>query len=414
MPSPLLHTGVFLLVAVVMLGSAAYRARGLSTRPRPPDLIALVVTLATLGVSFALQAPLARAAEDELATNLGQLLGNGTTLIAACSAAAMVLFIVEDDVAVARKRLRRRVVTLAIALIAMTVLFLLNPTAAEKFTSPTAPLGILVYYLVYLMYLGAALADLLALIRRYAASVADPYLLVGMRIVATACAVGLLYMVGRTADIVIGYLGVDTSSGPLHTSYSLIEFVIAAILPSIAVLLLVIGVTFRRWAPTVGRPVRWVIRQRSYRRSYRQLEPLWRAVHAVVPEVRFPPRDGATRPRLRLYGRVTEIHDAEFVVRPYVDDVLRAEVVAAAAEAGLVGDEAGAVVDAVLLAAGLTAVRDDRATAPLADPVRSAPSGLTEIDLGDEVRRLEAMSAAYVRSPLVARFASSPSAATTP
>lgn len=411
MPSRLVISAVFLLVAVIMVGSAAYRARGLASRPWPPDLVALVVTLAMLGVSFALQAPLARDAENVILTNLGQLLGNGTTLIAAGSAAAMVLFIVEDDVPGGRRRLRPRVTALAVALVAMTVLFLANPTSAENFTSPTAPPGILAYYLVYLAYLGAALVDLLALIRRYARSVEDLYLRAGMQIVAAGCVVGLLYMVGRTADLVIGYLEVTNDLAALDTVYGLVEFIIAAVLPSIAVLLLVVGVTFRRWAPTATAPLRWALRQRSYRRSYRRLEPLWQAAHAVIPEVRFQPRDGAARPRLRLYGRVTEIHDAEFVVGPHIDGVLRAEVETVVAESGLTGDEAAAVVDAVLFAVGLAAVRDHRAALPPADAVRPPRSRLTEIDLALEVLRLERVSAAFVDSPLVARFARSSTAA---
>jgi hypothetical protein len=137
MPSRAVISAVFFVVAAVMLATAAYRGRGLLVRrPRPPDLVALVLCMTMLALSFALQAPLARDVQNAVLTNLGQLMGNGTTLIAAGAATAMVLFIVEDDEALARRRLRPRVLALLIALVAMTALFVANPTASGQFTSP--------------------------------------------------------------------------------------------------------------------------------------------------------------------------------------------------------------------------------------------------------------------------------------
>lgn len=396
---------LFLTVSAVMLAAAAYRARDLWQRPRPPDVAALVLTLTMLGLSFALQTPVIRDAQNSIVTNLGQILGNGTTLIAAFTATAMVLFISEDSEISARSRLRPRLALLAAALTFMTVFFVLNPTTAGKFTSSDAPLGIIFYYLTYLFYLGAVLVDLMALIRRYARTVPDPYLRVGMRIVSIGCAFGLLYMVGRTVNIVVGHLYSDDSRGPLQgEAYGLLEFLVAAVLPSIAVLLLVVGITFRRWAPSAVRPAQWWLRRRSYRRSYRRLEPLWKAVHDVLPELAFEPRDIASRPRLRLYGRVVELHDAELIAGMYVDSVVRNEVEAAAVESGLRGSETGPVVDAVVLARGLHAVRSHDAALPDSAALPSQAT-LNEMDLAREVRRLEAVSAAFTNSPLVRRFA---------
>ena len=187
-------------------------------------------------------------------------------------------------------------------------------------------------------------------------------------------------------------------------AYGLLEFLVAALLPSIAVLLLVVGITFRRWAPSAVRPAQWWLRRRSYRRSYRRLEPLWRAVHDVLPELAFEPRDIASRPRLRLYGRVVELHDAELIAGMYVDSAVRNEVEAAAMESGLRGSETGPVVDAVVLARGLHAVSSNDAALPDSAALPSQAT-LNEMDLAREVRRLEAVSTAFTSSPLVRRFA---------
>lgn len=397
MPSRAVISAVFFVVAAAMLVAAAYRARGLRERPWPPNLVALVLTLGLLAISFALQAPLARELQNSIVINLGQLLGNVTTLMAACAALALVLFILYDPPEAARQ-LRPRVVALAVVVIIMTVLFATNPTPPENFTSPNAPLGIIAYYLLYLVYLATALTDLILLVRRYARRAADNYLRWGMHIVAAGCAVGLVYMVGRAINLTVDYFGFRV---PFNATYGLLEFVVAAVLPSIAVLLAVAGFTFTRWGPRAAAPLSWFARRRSYRASYRRLEPLWAAVHDVLPRLAFPIRDTGSRPRLRLYGRTVEINDAELVIAPYVPSGFREQALAEAAAAGLDAEAAAAVADAAVLVVGLCAVEDDRRPVPL-PPADHAPAAvLTEVDLAREVARLERMAAAFTQSPLV-------------
>lgn len=411
MPSRAVISVVFLVVAAVILASAFYRARGLTTRPRPPDLAALVVTLTALGLSFALQAPVARELENLLVTNLGQLLGNGATLIAAFSAIALVLYILEDDPARTRVRLRPRLGALGAALAAMAVLFAANPGAAEEFASPGTALGIVVYYLIYLAYLAVALIDLLALVRRYARETPDPYLQIGMRIVALACVVGLVYVVLRPVDLTLNYLRVDFVARV--PAFGLLEFLLVAVVPSTAVVLIVIGFTFRRWAPVAVRPAQWLLRHRFYRRSYRRLEPLWEAVHEVLPEIALKIRDDGARPRLRLYGRIIELNDAEYAVDPYTDARVRDEAEQSVRVASLSAGEAQTVVDTAVLAAGLQALRENRLAVPLGPPGGAPQPDVTEMDLTREAQRLERMSWAYVHSPIVRRF-SSPTTEATP
>lgn len=385
---------LFFAVAITMAVSAGYRACAVQS-PRPPDVIALVATLGLLALSFALQAPLARHLENKLVTNLGQLLGNATTLIAACAAIAMVLYIL-CDAPDAGRRFRPRVVGLAGVVVAMAVLFALNPTDAQRFTSSDAPLGIIAYYLLYLVYLAAALIDLFLLVRRYARRTEERYLRWGMRMVAAACLVGLLYLVGRTANLTIGYLGLVIR----ETGYSVLEFFVAAVLPSCAVLLAVAGFTFRRWAPRVVAPVRALRQRRTYLVSYRRLEPLWAAVNAELPELSFPIRDSGSRPRLRLYGRIIEINDAELVAAPYLPAGLRESALQRARQEGLAVDEASALADAVALKVGLRAIRDQQSPADLQPAAGTMPPELTGLDLTREITRLELVSEAFTSSLL--------------
>src|SRR3712207_4860720 len=58
-----------------------------------PSRTALTVSLGALGVSFLVQSPMARGLQNELVVNLGQLTGNGTTLIAAYAMQVVVLHV---------------------------------------------------------------------------------------------------------------------------------------------------------------------------------------------------------------------------------------------------------------------------------------------------------------------------------
>ncbi|MFY1632066.1 MAB_1171c family putative transporter [Solwaraspora sp. WMMB335] len=395
-----LVNGVFAASGAVLLTSAILSARGGAARM--PGRIALTASLGTLGVSFLVQSPAARSVQNEVVTNLGQLTGNGTTLVAAYALQVMVLHILYER-ATASTHARRWLAALLLALAAMTGLFLATPTAPDRFTSPDAPGGVVAYYLIFAGYLGAIVTSLFLLIGRYAMRTSDRWLRISLQLQRWACVTGMIYLVGRIGALLIGRLGIDVGS---DDRFGLVEFVVAAVVPAIGVALLTGGIVVRsggRW---------W-----QYRRTHRRLRPLWEAAREARPHAVLPVARGPGGTRLRLYRRVIEIQDAQLVVEQRVGAALRREIDHAVDDAGLTGEVARAVRDAALFAAGLAALRED--SGPTGEHRKPAgedrgPAGgggvVTapadgNLDLAAVVRRLERVSDAYARSPIVGRFA---------
>lgn len=137
-------------------------------------------------------------------------------------------------------------------------------------------------------------------------------------------------------------------------------------------------------------------------RAIRQLEPLWRELTSVVPDVVFEaarPGLGTRQRRLRLYRRVVEVRDAMLVLREYVtaDDLRGAQEHVAAELPDEHRREAAAT--ACWLAAAVAA--KSRGDAPMVqqEDLTSAPGD----DLDEEVTQLLEVAQWY-RSSLVSRY----------
>ena len=378
--------GAFVTAGVVLLSTAVAAHR----RPSPgsPARTARTASLATLGVSFLAQSPAAREVQNLAVVNLGQLTGNGTTLIAAYAMQVMMVHILYDRVR-ATVLARRWLIPLGLALAGLTGFFLATPTTAGEFTSPDAPGGVLAYYLVYSGYLAVTLTAMIRLLRRYAARAGDRWLRVSLRLYAWSCAVGLLYLAGRIGDLVVGRVAPGLVAP--GDRYGSLEFLVAALIPALALLLLLLAVLIR----AVGRAA-------DHRRARHRLRPLWEAVRAVRPHAVLP----VSRPgqRLRLYRHVVEIQDGRLAAAQRVGEPVLAAIDRAVTTAGLTGEQARATRDAAVLAAGLAALRAD-------GPVRTGAPRVPpddEADLSAVVHRLEQISAEFTGSPIVHRFAGPP------
>lgn len=378
--------GTFATMGVLLL-STAVSAR-LRSVDDSPARTALTASLGTMGVSFLVQTPAAREIQNVALTNLGQLTGNGTTLIAAYAMQVMMLHILYD-----RGRAAARCWwwsgLLVAALASLTACFLRTPTRPDVFTSPEAPGGVLAYYLVYTGYLAVTLIAMALLLRRYAAQVGDRWLRLSLRLYGWACVIGLCYLAGRIGNLVIGRLAPDLVR--TGEQYGTLEFLVASAIPATAMTLVLAAVTIR----SVGR---W----RHYRQTDRRLRPLWEAVRDARPHAVLPVSRGGGA-RLRLYRRVVEIQDGQLAAGARVAAPLRADIDEAVAEAGLVGDAADATRQAAVLAAGLAALHDGHPVTE--DPDASATAADDEPDLAGVVRQLERVSTAFTESDVVRRFA---------
>lgn len=138
-------------------------------------------------------------------------------------------------------------------------------------------------------------------------------------------------------------------------------------------------------------------------RTHRQLEPLWRDVTAVAPDVVLGPgslrRAVALPVHLRMYRRVIEIRDALIVLRGYVTPAARDLAERLVTDHGVRGASAEATVAACCIAAALQAKRDGQ----LPEPREAGFTGPEARGLAQEVEQLLLIASAY-RSPAVQAY----------
>ncbi|MDI5969734.1 hypothetical protein POF50_010345 [Streptomyces sp. SL13] len=213
----------------------------------------------------------------------------------------------------------------------------------------------------------------------------------GLRITTCAAFTGMLWA-GWTADDVVNVLSSGVQFGG--------DDVISNTLAAVTALLTVSGTTVMRWSGPLGAPARWL---RAYRR-HRALEPLWAALHAVMPEIALAPADpgafgcGVRGAEFALYRRIIEIRDGALALRPWSDPRVADW---AAADGAAVADAA------VLEAAGIAAALEHRAAGRAgpgsgrgpAAPYASCPMPGT---VDAEALWLLRVTAAFTGSPAVA------------
>lgn len=376
---------LYYFAALLAVGAASYKTRDLIHDPRSPTLRGFCTTLYALGTAFALLAPGSRPVIDRLVgiEDFTRWIGNSCTLTAACSIQVVLSHFARRPGS-PPPRLRLRVGTLAVAVLAMGVLILAHRHSApdadnfiDLYGNQPAIAG---YLLIYLAYLGLAMADALQLSWRYAPHAPQRYLRLGLRLVATGSGTGLGYVAYKAVFTLL-----RLASEPVVGK----EGIVGPILGLLATIQIVIGSTIGTWGPGLEeRLTHW--------RSYWRLRPLWRALRTAFPEIvldqALPDADE------RLYRRIIEIRDGQRLLRPYRDPAVADAAAAAARAAGLDENQTAVQVDAAILAAGLRAKHNGQ-PAQEAPPAGSAPP--VPLDLDAEAASLEQVAVAFTRSPLV-------------
>lgn len=241
------------------------------------------------------------------------------------------------------------------ALILMTVFFVLAPVDDEALDFMTrygnAPF-VLEYRLVFLLYLGFALVNVVRLSWRYANIASRPAMDLGLRMVAGGAVVGLGYVAHDAGRLVTTRLGVGY---PIPDSDALTQLLVAA-----SITLIVLGSTMPSWGTHVGIPALydWLDRYRACRRLY----PLWWMLCEAAPEIALVPPPSALKDaldlrdlRFRLYRRVVEIRDGELALRPYLEARVAERVRDLCLMSGVPQEELAQTVEAACLAAALRA-----------------------------------------------------------
>ncbi|WP_066956644.1 MAB_1171c family putative transporter [Streptomyces lushanensis] len=156
---------------------------------------------------------------------------------------------------------------------------------------------------------------------------------------------------------------------------------VAVALGTCCLVLAALGVTAARWGPALTAPAGWL---RPYR-ELRALEPLWSALHTVVPGTalgvsrRWTGRVDPRAAEFALYRRVVEIRDGYLALRPYLDPRIELWVEGALIRFPVPPAGVAATVEAATIAAALESARAGRtyghggagasgATAGLASP----------------------------------------------
>lgn len=351
---------VFFAVAAVAFTAAGLKAQSMRKGPRRPGQFTLCFLLAMLGLSFVLLSGAAQEVENRVFPNLGRLLSNVCTLLAALGLVAHLLSISHPPEQ-ARPMIRRRLLAYAAAIAVMAGAFLSDsaPASVGGFGSLyAANVALVVYVDIYIVLLGKAMIDLLVVGLRYACHTRRPALRAGLGIVAVGSMIALAYLGEKAFFVQAQAFGLASPAvGRDVVCASLVwpvRCLFSVTFPAVAVLLIVMGMTLPTWGPVLASPVRSV----KDRRLYRRLEPLWRVLYEAFPQIVMP-GIADLGARWKLQRRVIEIHDGLLMLSPYRAAGLREAVNMAAERAGFSGRERGAVVEAALIALALEAYRKE-------------------------------------------------------
>lgn len=159
---------------------------------------------------------------------------------------------------------------------------------------------------------------------------------------------------------------------------------VAVALGTGCLVLAALGVTAARWGPALAAPAGWL---RPYR-DLRALEPLWSALHAVVPGTalgvswRWAGRVDPRAAEFALYRRVVEIRDGYLALRPYLDPRIELWVEGALIRFPVPPAGVAATVEAATIAAALESARAGRT---YGDGTAGAGAGLASPPAEDTV-----------------------------
>ncbi len=271
---------------------------------------------------------------------------------------------------------------LAVAAIGMTTVFLIVPRSParggflEEQAGTPAVTG---YGVLTQLSLLIGLICALVLFRPTGKRAEPGPLRTGLRLLSAGAVVGLLFMVNRLLYLLTHAAGSKALDAPFYVNY------VSRSLLAVALLLIAAGGAL----PALGGVRRWV----AHYRALHRLRPLWRELCTAVPSVVLgdpPGRLAEILPlrslELRLYRRIIEIRDAQWLLGLLVGDV-DAVVDRARLPARITDDELPFAMEALILR---TAIESGAHPGPSAAP---SPAGGHDID--GEVRALLAVSRFY-------------------
>ncbi|MFF2121596.1 MAB_1171c family putative transporter [Kitasatospora sp. NPDC058184] len=386
---------VLACAAVFLLGLSTYRFFAGRHRGTTPALRYTCCFAWCFGASLALMAGRTGADIDH-GTGLAGLSWMLTDHLKMGSAGFLALAAVSLRRPAADARaLRRRQAGVALAVLVATVLFLLARITEVDgqlvATGGAGPVALAGYDLVSVGYVVGCLVTLLRQTLSWTRQADTAALRTALVLITLTAAVGLLWTAWGVDDV----LGALRSGRQQST-----EDPVSLALGRLCAVLLLAGATTLLWA-RAGRAAR---RWRAAYRSYRSLGPLWRALHAVFPQIALAagPLPFADA-ELALYRRVIEIRDGLLILRRY----RTGETLPAGPEqprgGGARATDAAARAEAARIAAALVRARARADTpadpAEAADPPQAEPSLPASAGIEAETRWLTQVAQALRTTP---------------
>ena len=366
------------LVAVLLL---CYKIRLTSSDPGVPGRVHLIGFVVCLGGGLAIDGWM-----TTIDPNLPAVAGLAADELKMASLGFLVLFAntLRPTVVLGRRCL----VLTGATLVLVAALFFASGadqnTEVVTFAPDRVPFFV-AYDLVLMAYETWGLVTFIVLIGRYARMAAPGLLRTGLRLIIAGAAVAVAWSAWQLDDI---RMALTDHQNDTYQDWP------SAALATGCVLLATAGATLTAWGPVLSVPVRWL----AARLRYRRIQPLWGAVHAVMPAIAL---DAAARQQggveFALYRHVIEIRDAQLALRTHVHPDVAGWAAQAVARHGTARKRQAATVEAATIAAALLAYEASREY----QPGDSTPH-LVEPNLRAETSWLGGVARELRRSPVVA------------
>jgi hypothetical protein len=361
---------------------------------RDSSLLTLCAAFALLAATFTISTPAVWVHIDGLIgyPNISALFSQGCVLIFAASLQVLLLLWLNPREE-AWAKIRPRSLAFGVVLALMAALWFMAPATPENPTDFVASHAGQPYFAAYLLLYVAAFTvmqiEVARLCLRYARSCGRPWLRRGLLTTTAGALLGLVYCLGRTADVAGALAGLN----PLTWEA----------LPRLGAgggeVLYLIGWTMPSWGPKVSAGRAWLA---SYR-AHHHLYPLWAALYQLAPHIALDP----PKPRIleilnfrdldfRLHRRVIEIQDGRLALRPYLSAAAPATAPAQAEEDRL---DTSSRIDAATEAMQLRIAMNAKASnmPPLESAAAQPPAPAGQDDFHGEIKRLVAVAQAFNR-----------------
>ncbi|WP_025620219.1 MAB_1171c family putative transporter [Salinispora cortesiana] len=345
-------------VVVTLWVGVANKSIQLSRAPDDHPLRALTACVACITVMFTLALPPVSDVLDRVATGLHSLTINLGTMTAAYFLLAFFTYTVRGPEA--QRRVRSEALLLLAALAVATATWSTAPLAVQASPASTAVAEdphAAVFVLAVLGYMGYAHSQTLWWCVGFIRATRVPRLRRGQFMICLAVGTFLAAELTK-ASLAVAQLG-DALPQPavdaINSTY--------VALVGIGALTFVVGISYSAFTGMLSAASIW----RTHRRQYRELQPLWSALHEASPNLALSRLEARPWHKLseqhsthrRFYRRVIEIRDGLVQLAPYYDRTATADLEAELRRAGRSDADIADITRAKMITAALRAKDTD-------------------------------------------------------